>query len=66
MVPTTAMLDMQQKIVRMPWPKNRHNALTCTVNLPNKGRAIKELVVCRTFDAKIMQIKARLDLRYPK
>ena len=51
------------KIVRTrgekPWLKNGRNS-------QNKGRAIKELDVCRMFHHKIKHIIARLDLRFIK
>ncbi len=40
----------------MPWPKTGAPQYHAQVRLPNKGRAIKELVVCNNWDIE------RLDL----
>ena len=47
----------------MPWPKTVATHNYAQLGLPNKGCAIKGLVVCMAFDRKIMHIMKQ-DLVY--
>ncbi len=48
----------------MPWPKTGTNQYHAQLGLPDKGRAIKELLVCNNWDLETLDKLNGLALGY--
>ena len=48
------------RVMKMPWPKNRRNKLSCSLRLSDKDHAIKGLIICYKWDVSAIGIKDRI------